>query len=190
MNRRYLFGVLGVITALLLLLVFVLNRGGNDTPTSTADKPALTKLVDYADKNSIVSMTIVGKLVGEEEHRSIRIVVTPTERSLQVLSGYEQNIISAQTYPNTKAAYENFLSALGGQGFLSYKKSPITDQRSTCPTGNRYVYDVTLDGQSVSNLWNVNCDKSGTFAGKGATIRQLFERQIPEYNKQITGIKL
>jgi hypothetical protein len=187
--KKYFIGVGVVILLLILLLVFVLNR--DDSPNKPADNTKqVSQLIDYADKNSEVSLTTVGQLVGDDQHRSIRITVSANERRLEILSGYNNQVLSTQSYENTQAAYETFLSALGGQGFTRSKKTSITDNRSTCPTGQHYEYRVAENGEEKSNLWSVSCDKSGNFSGRGGTIRQLFQRQIPDYNQQITDVKL
>lgn len=185
---KYIFGILGTIVALFVLVVFVFNTDDASTPQSNVEKVA--QLTDYAEKNSNVSHTTIGKLVGTEERREIRIVVSPTERRLEIISGYDGDIISTQSYPNDKAAYQNFLSALGGQGFITSKKTSISDQRSVCPTGTRYVYDVSENGNHVINLWSVSCNRDGTFNGRAGTIRTLFQAQIPEYNRQVVNIRL
>lgn len=147
---KYVLGTLATILVLVLLVIFVFNRGDSNTPESNQE--TVTKLVDYADKNSEVSHTTIGPLVGEDEHREIRITVTRAERRLDVISGYSNTVISTQTFPNTTDAYENFLSALGGQGFMTKKDSDIEDQRSVCPSGRRYLYDVREGSDSVSSL--------------------------------------
>ena len=187
--RRYFIGVIAFILLLLLAAIFVLNR--NDKPADTSQNTEkTTQLIGYADKNSEVSLTTIGKLVGDDQHRSVRVTVSATERRIEVLSGYDQQVISSQTYENNQAAYETFLSALGGQGFISTKKTSITDSRSVCPTGQHYEYLVTENSEDKSKLWSVSCDKSGNFNGHGSTIRQLFQRQIPDYNQQIRGVTL
>ena len=183
---RYIIAAFAIIVVALLTVALIF--GGNGKPAPKNAK--ITQLVEYADKNSEVSPTTIGKLVGEESRRAIRITVTPSERRLEVLSGYDESVLSTQTYPNTEEAYTNFLSALGGQGFNRAKKTSVTDSRSVCPTGQRFVYDLTQDGNLVSNLWASSCDKIGTFAGSGSTIRQLFQQQIPDYSNQVKTVKL
>lgn len=185
---RYVLGVLGFILMAFLVVALVFGRGGNQNTAQNTN--AVAKLVDYSDKNSNVSQTIIGKMVGEEERRAVRIIVTPNERRLEVLSGYDETVISSQSYPNTQSAYSNFLSALGGLGFLTKKDSKISDPRAACPAGNRYVYDLSENGSHVSNLWSTSCGNQGTFAGRGPSIRELFQRQIPDYSKQVQSIRL
>lgn len=183
---RYILGVLGVIAALIIVF-FLIFRGGNNqnqTPTTPAT------LVSYADKNSSVSLTTYGRLVGEQERRAIRVTVTPNERRFEVLSGYGESVTTLQTYQNTQEAYANFLSALNRYGFTEARKSSITDQRGVCPTGNRFDYTLSENGDTKSSLWSVSCDSSGTFAGRAAVIRDLFQRQIPDYNAQARPVQL
>ena len=183
---RYLLAVFGVMVVL-FIVIMVFFRGDDTAPVQNNVK--VLKLTDYADKNSTVSLTTIGRMVGEENRRAIRVTVTPNERKLELLTGYEETVGSSQTFSNTPDAYTNFLSALNALGFTTARKN-TADPRGVCPTGNRYVYDLSQDGSHVSNLWQVSCDNSGTFAGRGATTRQLFQQQIPEYNKLVQSVKL
>lgn len=188
--KRYFIGVGVVLVLLALLAVFVLNRGGDDTPRPAENTNQVAQLTDYAEKNSAVSLTTIGRLVGNDEHRAVRITVSANERRIEILGGYEQQVLSSQTYPNNQEAYETLLSALGGQGFTRSKDTDVTDPRAICPTGSRYEYRVTENSEEKSNLWSVSCDKSGNFNGRPSTIRQLFQRQIADYNQQIRGVNL
>lgn len=182
---KYVFGVLA---ALLLVIVGILFfvRGG-DEPAQQVKTQVLT---DYAGGNSRVVFTTYGRLVGEDERRSVRVTVTPVERRIEVLGGYNENVIKTETFQNNQAAYENFLSALQRSGFTSKRSSSIEDPRGVCPSGRRFEYRLVSDGNDVSNLWSNSCDKAGTFAGASTPVRTLFEAQIPEYSKQIQGVRL
>lgn len=186
---RFIIGVLGILLLLFLFITLVF-RGGNDNDTSSETKLTSSQLVEFADKDSKVTVTTVGRVVGNESHNGIRIVVTPVERRLEILNTFDNNVIRSETYPNTQSAYSNFLSALSGQGFLTSKDSSIEDQRTQCPTGNRFNYDLTEGSETRSSLWAVSCNKNGTFAGNGQTVRQLFQLQIPNYSEQIRGVTL
>jgi hypothetical protein len=183
---RYIVGILGVILVIFLFVALFFGRG-NDSNTQNK---AVTQLVDYADKNSSVSLTSVGRLVGNDERREIRVTVTPNERRLEILSGYDESVMSLQTYANTQEAYSNFLSALAANGFTKKRDTSITDPRGLCPTGNRYIYDLSQDGNHISNLWNTSCNDGSSFGGRASTIREIFKNQIPDYNKQTQSVKL
>lgn len=184
---RYIIGVFGAILLLLVVVVLIFNRGDSSQPSATV-QPA--QLVDYATRNSNVSFTTVGRVVGEDQQRSIRVVVSPSERRLEIMSGYGQTVLSSQTFANTAVGYQNFLSALGGQGFTRARSTSIKDATTVCPTGQRFEYDLSENGEHVSNLWSVSCDRSGSFGGSAVVVRQLFERQIPDYSKLVTDVDL
>lgn len=183
---KYIIGVLGAILA--ILVVFALVFRADDKPNQANVTTA--KLVDYSKKNSSVSFTTYGRLVGNDQRRAIRITVNANERRIEVLNGYNESVSSVQTYANTQDAYANFLSALGNYGFDRSRTSSITDPRGQCPSGNRYSYELTEAGQSKSNLWATTCETKGTFAGNGPTVRNLFKQQIPDYEKQVQPVKL
>ena len=168
---KYIFGALGVIGIIILFVVFIVNGDDSNTPAQNAAETPM-QLVDYAKKPSSVSVTSYGKLVGDTEYRSIRVTVSPNERRVEVLAGYNEAVVSSNTYQNTPLAYENFLSALSAQGFLRSKNTNITDERGACPTGNRYAYALRENGKDVSRLWIATCDGVGTFAGRSATDRK------------------
>ncbi len=184
---RYAAIVFGIILVIFLMLALIF-RG--DNKQQTQGNKEIVQLVDYAKKDSKVSLTTYGKLVGDQDRRAVRVTVSPSERRIEILSGYDESIISSETYANTQDAYANFLSALGRLGFDKARKSAIADPRSVCPTGNRYTYDLSEGGKTKSNLWASSCDKNGTFAGNGSTVRSLFALQIPEYNKQVQPVRL
>jgi hypothetical protein len=184
---RYIVGVLAFILVIFLAVALFFGRG-NDSTTQNSQK--IAQMVDYADKNSSVSLTTIGRMVGDTERRAVRVTVTPNERRLEILSGYEESVTSLQTYPNTQEAYSNFLSALGNFGFNKKRDTSVTDPRGLCPTGNRYVYDLSEDGNHISNLWSTSCNDASNFAGRSPTIRELFKNQISDYNKQIQSVKL
>lgn len=174
-----------------LVVVFVLIFSKSPDTNQTTDPAVQPRaLVDYAATNSSVSFATIGKLVGTESHRTIRVTVTPTERRLEVMSDFDMTVLSSQVFANTQAGYENFLAGLSGQGFLSSKKTTIADPRGHCPTGQRYVYTLLEDTEVVSDLWGSSCDKSGSFAGRSTTIRELFTRQIPDYNELVNDVRL
>ena len=184
---KYIIGVLAFILVFFLAVALLFGRG-NDS--ATQDNKTIAQMVDYADKNSSVSLTTIGRMVGNDERRAIRVIVTPNERRLEILSGYDESVTSLQTYPNTQEAYSNFLSALGNFGFNKKRDTSITDPRGLCPTGNRYVYDLSQDGNHISNLWNTSCNDASNFDGRGPVIRELFKKQIPDYNQQTQSVKL
>lgn len=186
---RYIFGVLGTLLVLVFVFAMIFSKGNSPEQAATPTQQAKT-LIDYAQQNSTVTLTTVGRVVGVEEQRSVRVAVTPSERRLEIMSGFGETVLSTQSFGNTQVGYESFLAALGGQGFLSSRKTSITDPRSHCPTGQRYEYKLSEADSVVSDLWSVSCDKAGTFAGRTSVVRTLFNGQIPDYNRLVTDVQL
>ncbi len=187
---KYVFSVLGIIFVVVLAIVLI-SRGGNDSPNGR-DTPKVVKTTDQNKEGTSVVFTTQGRLVGEDQRRAIRVVVTQSERRLEILTGYEEAVERSQVYANTPDAYENFLIALDRAGFTRSKEYVPTDERGVCPLGRTFIYQVKEFSQDLKNLWNTSCNsaKQGTFAGAASTIQTLFRRQIPDYEKQVKGVKL
>jgi hypothetical protein len=186
---KYVFGVLGVIFAVVLAIILI-SGGGNDKKKTDTTK-RVVKVSQQNKEGTSVSVTTQGRVVGEDERRAIRIIVTQNERRLEILTGYEEAVERSQVYANTPAAYENFLIAIDRAGFNRSRPYPIKDERGVCPLQRRYIYELKEYGQELSRLWSTQCSaKQGTFAGAATTLRVLFQEQIPDYSKQIRGVKL
>lgn len=182
---RYLIGFLLFIAALILLLVFVF-RGGSKT--STPATSSTINLTSYAQTDSVLKVTIEGPQIATENHRAIRITVGRDIREVEVLKGYNEEVLRSNVYSNDQAAFDEFIRGVNLAGFIKANKaSAQTDERGFCATGMRYIYELDNGSQHITRLWSDSCgDKQATFAGTGPLIRQLFEAQIPDYLK-LTG---
>lgn len=184
---KYLLGVFAIVVIMIIAIVLIVRR---DPSTSQPKNPTIV-MSEYANQNAIVSFTIRGKINGQSEHRAVRITVTPTERSIAILNGYDSVIERSATYVNTAAAFDTFMHALDNAGFGRQRSVTQDDDRGVCPFGQQYLYELDADGSKQLGTWSVTCGtKIGTFAGNASTIRQLFQLQIPDYNQQISGVRL
>lgn len=183
---KYVLGVLGVIIVAILAIVLITRGGGDKKP---ADRPVVVS--KEAREGVSAVFTQYGQVVGEDQRRAIRITVNQNERRLEILTGFGEAVERAQSYPNTFAAFENFLLAIDGQGFNRSKKSLIEDQRAVCPLGNRFDYRLLEYSQPLVDLWSTTCGKKiGTFDGSRTNIQKLFQLQIPDYRDQIREVSL
>ena len=187
---RYIVSFLAVL--LLIILGVVLFSGGTKKevpkPTSTTKVLALP---DYATTSANASITIDGRINGEDTHRAIRITVSNNERSIDILQGYSGNVIDSHRYTNSVDAFNVFLRALDNQRFLLARKGvKNTDDRGQCPLGNRFIFKLTQEGKDLSRLWSSTCNGVGTFAGKSANTQELFKKQIPDYDKITAQVRL
>lgn len=185
---RYFLGFLAAIGLVILVIILIVRGLGGGHHQAVAPQASL---VDYADTATVVRLTIDGRLDAEEKHRAVRVTIGRDLKQVEVIKGYQGDVISSQEYDNNHAAYTNFLKALQYQGFTKGDPDPkLADERGVCPLSKRYMYEIiSPGGTSVQRYWMSEC-KSGTFKGNGATIRSLFRLQIPDYSVQVRGTGL
>ncbi len=185
---RLLAGFVGIII-LILIFVVLFGHGGKKAPTG----PQLDPLPDYAGTNATVSFTTDGIVNADELHRSIRITVSNSQMSLDVLQGYNPQVIQSKTFLNNQEAYSVFLKAINNSGFLlklKNSKSPA-DERGQCPLGFRYILDLNQDGNDLSRTWASSCgSKLATSGATLTSIQALFQDQIPNYENLVGQVNL
>jgi hypothetical protein len=194
MNKIF-FGIIGFILLMIILVAILASGGSGNKPKTANNAVTLKSLPSYANTGATVSWTVQGRVNGDEMHRSIRVTVGENERVLQVIQGYNNQVITSQVFPNNSAAYDVFLRSIGGQGFLlkaKPQKPPVSDnENGYCPLGYRYIYELNQGNDDLSRLWSSTCGtKVGTFGGAPSTIQSLFQLQIPDYNQLTSEVQL
>lgn len=186
MNRFAL--SLGVFLLIIIVIILVFFRGGSD------DKKATPKaLNEYSyDSSSEVSFTTRGAINGDDKHRSIRIIVARDYRRIDVVQGYEGNVIKTQQFVNNSEAYREFLYAIDRAGFLNEKKIDEKQdiQAGRCSTGSLFIYEHNVGTEEISESWNATCKDMGTFVGNTTLVRSLFQAQITDYSQITSGVSL
>lgn len=171
-----------------IILLFVLIGGGPKkkaaTP-ATQPKKALT-LNDYATRDSTVTFTSQGLINSEEEHRSMQISVSRGTRTIKLIKGFQNTVIQSASFTNNPDAYNTFIHALSNVGFGATRKSTITDETGVCPTGQRFIYQLSDNNDEVFRLWSASCTP-GTTTANASTVDLLFQRQIPDYATVTAG---
>jgi hypothetical protein len=169
MNSKYLGVALGIVILACVAVAVIIAR-----PTGKSTK-----------KTTGIVVTIDGPLVGEDKHKAIRLSVNPSDRGMEILTGYNQTVERSQHYANTQAGYATFLHAINNVGFASKRASTISDERGACPSGFIYYYDLyDASGQLVNHTWGSSCSvELGTFAGVGPSVRALFQAQMTDYEE-------
>lgn len=186
---RIFFGFLAFMAFIIIMVVIF--GGGKKQPTPSG--PVLKPLPEYASTTAAVSFTTDGIVNGDELHRSIRITVSANQRELDVLQGYNPQVISSKTFTNNQDAYTVFLKAINNSNFLAkQKKTKVSaDERGQCPLGFRYILDLNQDGYDLSRSWASTCGTAvGNSAATVSTIRQLFQNQIPNYSTLVSTVNL
>ncbi len=184
---RYIVAVLFIIFVGVLGTILLIGR--DRKPASTENVPKTVHVADFVNnERSQVVWTQEGRLVGTDTRRAARITITPNERKVEILEGYEQKVTKTSVFPNNKTAYTNFLLSLENLGYGRERKVKQPDERGVCPTGSRFIYEIRENDENKLRLWSDSCAAAdGTFAGVAPTTRQLFKAQITGYDKFISG---
>lgn len=186
---KYVLSVLGIIVfGIIAVILFSKNTAKN---TQTQQVGVVNKkITDYINDQTSVELTQHGRVVADEDRRTLRITVSEKERSVEILKGYDQLVETRKTYYNNNDSYNVFMRALDDAGYLREKKSIVTDPTGACPTGKRYEYRLKVIDDQVSSLWNSSCRPlGGTIGGDSSLIRELFKKQIPDYETVVKGVK-
>jgi hypothetical protein len=188
---RYGISILVVAFLIIIGSVVLIGRGNNGSKTTTNAR--ITKLADYANNDTAsVSWTMQGGLVGEDQYKAVRVTVTKSKRTAEVLGGYGQRVEKSVEFANSPESFATFTRALDNLGFGRERAVALADERGVCPQGNRFIYRVTDGTKEIMRTWSSSCStKEGPFGGKTPTvIRELFRQQITDYSKFVSGVKL
>jgi hypothetical protein len=176
----------GFILLIFLVIFLLVGHGPKKTP-ATAPKP----LASYASTDTQVVMTINGAINGDDTHRVIQITVDQNSRELDVIQGYNGNVIQNNTNYNTEDAYSAFLSAINVAGFTIQHKGVKVEEAGQCPLGQRINFQLQQDGNILSNLWTTSCSNTlGTLGGNSQLLQQLFQNQITNYETLTENVDL
>lgn len=183
---RYFVGFF-VTIILIIILIILLFGGGNKSDNQTSgttntDKP--TSLQDLADTDSEVRMTIAGNVRATQEYYEIQVTSNRNNNTAQIIQGYEGNVVDTQTFSNNQPGFETFLRALQLAGYMNGNDSEqLADDRGYCPLGQRYIFEIIESGKVIQRYWASSCGKPRTYLGNTSLTTQLFQRQIPDYNR-------
>lgn len=110
--------LIGVVIVIIVMIVLFtsFNRPKSDSSNTTRVEP--TTLVSYANTDATVTYAVDGVIKGNEQYNSIVITVSQTGRTIQVINGYQGQILKSQTTVNNQEAYTQFLAAIQNAGFL------------------------------------------------------------------------
>lgn len=191
---RYVFGVLAIILVVVLLVVGF-NAIRKLLSSNGPVEQQTTKKVDLLAApaaNQAVQYTVRGAIVGNEEHRSIRITIDRNTRRVEILAGYNDQVINTLQIANTQDAYQAFIEALQGSKFT---KTVAPEGRGieaqVCPLGQHFIFELAPGMNDSFRSWATSCSaKQGTMVGNRTTIQTLFQRQFPTYNQFVSGVQL
>ena len=184
--------ILFVAVVVLIIAAFISigrNIFGNDDPVSDPGRTSLTS----TGSDRSVRMTARGAIVGEEDHRSYQISVSPRERKFVSYRGYLERPIETVELDNNTRAYEEFVYALDRMGYMNGQEGEgeATDLRGRCSSGTLYEFEVLNAGGVVKRLWTSTCrGDEPTFDASRKDVAEVFRAQIPDIRDLTRGLKI
>ncbi len=190
---RFLRYVLLLFAVLLILaiLVSVLFGGDKKSPAKPSEQLTQASFASAASTDSSVVFLTDGVINSNENHRQIQITVSKSLRVINIIQGYQGNIIQTQSYANNEQAYNSFLNSIYVNGFTAVNtNAPVTNIAGQCALGYRYTYTSNNIPNTPTNVWATTCNKNGTSKGNVPTLNQLFQFQIPNYQQIVSTVNL
>jgi len=174
---KYFLGFLVSVGLIVGVFILILNGFKSDSP-----KLKQTALVDYASTSREMQYTMQGPVSADSIHQAIRITVGRDQTTIDIIKGYNDEVVNSQNYANNESSYAEFLRALDLSGYNRGNPDPnLKDDRGFCATGQRYTMEI-LDGSDVKqHFWTTSCGK-GNFKGNANQVKTLFQKQIPDYS--------
>lgn len=184
-----LIGALIVIAGLVFAFVSIFKPGKS---SNIKQVTSAVVLAEHASEDNAVSYMVDGLTNATEDHRAIKITVTNKARTLEVFSGYDGNVILSKSFSNDTAGYKAFLAGLQTVGFLKQNtKNTSLNYQGKCPLGYTFIIKTSGIKDTPELLWTSSCSNAkGNFAGSLESVKQLFKKQIPDYDKLVTGVKI
>jgi hypothetical protein len=172
---------------LVILGVILLTRGKSNKKAATPTSQVV--LTDYKNNTEAkVEYYTEGPIVAKENHYAYRVTISPNTRTMDVMKGYEGEVVRTKSYDNTPSAFGAFLEALGRANFTRTRPSTAKFD-AICSSGWRSTLKFVNNGDDLVNSWTASCN-GGTFAGNLGASVQLIRNQIPDYSKLIQGLNL
>lgn len=163
----------------LVWLTIILIGKALSTPTTSTTTTQTKSLARYDTTDSEFVMLIDGPVQSDKTHQSLRITVSQNENAIELMSGYEGQVVNREAFANNSIAYATFLKSLDKIGFgKTALKNISADERGYCPLRNRFIYTVEENNEQKQRAWTSTCG-IGNYAGDRTLTRRLFIDQIP-----------
>jgi hypothetical protein len=201
MDVRRFFGgivlVIVVIVGLILLVqagraVFNAATSNDEDETAVQMEEAQTQTSEqFIEQRAPFTFRREGEIVANEDHRVIEISISPSQRELRIISGYQNTVIDRKQFKNNEDAYQEFAEAATKLQLFATQEADYASFNGVCPTGERHIYTVGSASTEKFETWASSCSNGdGTLDGKTSSLRKLFEKQIPEYRELTKDVSL
>jgi hypothetical protein len=185
--NRYFIGFLVSIGLIVLILVLIFSGGKSGPKAAVAPS-----LPSYANTNTVVKMTTAGPITAAQNYNEVDITVGQNSTVFTHIQGFDNNVVSSQTFHNSQNSYNTFLYALDYAGYTKGNSDPaISNPTGRCSTGQRYTFQIVQNGKAIQNFWDTNCASGGrTYGGSLSLTLTLFQAQVPGYGVLTQSIQL
>lgn len=190
--RRYIL-VIGIIIIVFLGIVVFWPKSKQKVENQQGTKTLQSEqLPGLADTDAQVSLDIHGQISADQTFRTIRITVNRSLSTITIYQGFQGQVLQQKSYANNQNSFQTFLYGLNATNFTASKVAPKgSTEQGSCPLGQRLVYEVTDGNETLLHSWTTSCAKTlGTFNGRTADTRQLFQLQIPDYDTMTSSVQL
>lgn len=184
---RYFITTFAVIILLIIGIVWIVRSGGSSSRGASNNA---IQLQDYVSKPGVaLQANAEGPINAPENHRTIQVTITPLTRQIDIIAGYQGQVIATKTYDNNQQSFEAFAAALARAGFTQERAVQSNNSESICAAGSRTHYRIIQNGDYDMNHWTASCT-AGTFGGDAPATNRLFQLQIPDYNTITNGVSM
>lgn len=184
--------VIGVVFFLIVAGLFYFITGGVRGGDGLTQAEKNRRQVTTIHSGRSVRMTVYGPVVANEDRQSYEVTVTTSSRRFVAYNGYNQSQVESKDYDNSYEGYQQFVYALHRAGFDKERtiSEDQADDRGACSAGKRYVYELFENGDMIKRVWTTTCGNAkGTFSGTNNVVRELFNKQIPDFRTVIKPLK-
>jgi hypothetical protein len=181
--RQIIAGLVGLGLVILVIVLLIKGFSGGSGTASTQ-----VNVGKYADTAATATLLVDAPTNIDQEHHQIKITVSGTQNQVDVIQGYQGNVLDSRTYNNNAAGFGVFLQAIKLQNFAKGNNDKAAaDYRGYCPTGERYIFTFNDGSKNLFTYWTTSCG-GGTFKGNRTAMLHLFRQQIPEFDfSQLTN---
>jgi hypothetical protein len=179
---RYLLGLLAIIGLIVILIILLVPGKKGAIPGDG--------LIGYANTNTVMRLTIDGPENYQQNHQSVQITVGKDNVTYEQLVGYNGQVVTEQTFPNTVAAYDVFLRGLYYADYYNGDTTKsLSNENGVCALGTRYVYEINNGSSDVERFWSTNCGTK-TYNGNISQTISLFQAQVPNFSNITANLDL
>ncbi len=188
----YTRSLLVLLFTLALVIVTIVLFFSNNSTNKSQYNTKLNNFANYSNTSALATLDINGPITSQSTHNEVKIIVSNLDVNLQIIKGYDNDIVINQVFPNSQRSYDAFLRSIYLNGFtLKTNKNTVNNPVGLCATGDLYNFYFIFNSNNIVNTWQSSCNGSNSnFGGNLSVILSLFQSQVPSYNNYTNNLNL